>query len=254
MQEVIEHYEGNDIGINHPFSYESLAMVDWADPESIVERNGYQATVDLGVDKNFVRLKKATEGSQKPKLVSMRSTGYKLHMSIFDPADDDKNLSKAWSIVVQTSIEHDIKLVKIIRNEYRSQMRSADKFGKEITWYAFHNNLDTGLIKDFLTSLTLKFVEHGIMPGQKAVHDENTINGSNYFTYRNDRKTHETYNPFKDIVIDVKNQPQRQAYALHTLESEKPKRLSMEDSAINREIEYNQTSDDQAKCSKCCHL
>jgi hypothetical protein len=241
----------SEITENHPFSYDVLAKTNWADFSSIVEHCNYEAFVQHAADKGFIRLMKSHTVSSKPALVSTVSEGFKVHMSIFDPSDNDKNLSKAWAIIAQTSIKFNIKLVKIIRNDRRELMRSSDKHGKEITWYAFHDNFEPSKIKDFLTTLTIQFIEKGIIPGPKAIHDRYSINNSNYFTYRNDGSI-SAVDPFESISIDVDNQPMRQNHTQNLLKGAPPARIAMESGANLNEPVYNDDSDSEDKCSKCC--
>lgn len=252
MEISSESIDDREIIDANRFYYDELMKIDWSDPSSIVEGESYEAFVEHAVDKGFVRLhKKAKETSEKPTLMSMISEGYKIHMSIHDSSNENRNLHKAWAIVVNTSLRYNIDLVKIVRNEYRDLMRSGDKFGKEITWYSFKDDFTPDRIQSFLTELTIQFRDQGIIPGAKAIHDHGSINNSNYFTYRNDGPLSAS-NPFENIRIDVNDQPLRQSYKNTTLEADMPQRIVMDADAISEGPEYNEDLGDASGCSKCC--
>lgn len=248
-------FEKDPINIDedHKFSYGNLSKYDWTDLELSVVSDGYEAYVDLSSDKGFVRIKELqNEPTKSSRLQSMRNEGEKMHISIFDPTDENQNLSKAWSIVAEKSIEYGIKLFKIVRNEYRNLMRSSDKYGKEITWYSFLEKNDVDRIQAYLTDITIEFVKQGIIPGAKAIHDTDIVHGSNYFSFRNDGDI-KNESVLSKIIITVEHQPDRKLYNA-PIYGNMPEKILMKDDANSSEIEYNQNEDEQSSssCSRCC--
>lgn len=105
MEDLFEqhNYAPLEIGVSHPFSYESLARASWKDYTSVVNFNDYRVYVLKPIDNNYLRLERTENyGSQLLSLADNKKVdeGWKLHMSIFDPSDGNQNLAKAWSIVV----------------------------------------------------------------------------------------------------------------------------------------------------------
>lgn len=249
---------------DHPFSYSRLSAMKWDDIESHAEYSNYSAYVEADADSDFITLEKNEERIEKKNLLAAsKSKGVKLHISISDLNDQDQNLARAWQIVYTTVMQHEIKKVKIIKGDARIFMRAeGDKAGKEITWYFFKDRIEKEQVNAFLNELTQKFVSQGIIPGPIAKHDQGVITGSNYFSYRNDKKAVTSHTPFEGIEIEVEDQPDRlippdidrSGIANRESYADIPKRISMEDSASNEPKEYNGNDgpNDPSCCSSNC--
>lgn len=218
-------------------TYHYLSLFDWTADGIVFEQNNleilkYKVSLTDGfkrIPKGFYLLERELPESvvqesqvkSKSKTQMMKQTrgeGYKIHMSIFDENNDSKNLDKAWDIVSRATIKYGMTFVKVIKHEERENCRKGSQCGKEITWYKVHNDVSAQAIQDYLTDITRGFVDHNIVPGPQTKLKnpggdlEPTITGSNYFSYRTDNiSDHE--NPFKDIIINVENQPERQLHA-----------------------------------------
>lgn len=214
-------------------SYEYLTLFKWTTDGKVfdqidLERINYKVSLTDGlksIPSGFYLLEKASpESNQKREPVQSKSKthmlkknkgeGYKIHMSIYDQNDDNKNLLIAWDIVSRASIKHNMTFIKIVKHEERENCRKSSQCGKEITWYKIHNEVDAEAIQAYLTDITKGFVNQNIIPGAQTILKnsggklEPTIKGSNYFSYRTD-DPNDTDNPFKDIVINVADQPDR---------------------------------------------
>jgi hypothetical protein len=250
----------------HPFSYAKLSAMAWDAMDSQVNFEGYSAYIEADADSNFITLERNDPRLEKKEIFSQSiSKGLKIHMSISDLRDEDSNLVHVWELVYKTVMEHQIKKVKIIKNNARVLMRSGgDKVGKEITWYFFKDKISSGQVQEFLKELTEKFVLNGIVPGPVALHDHGVIEGGNYFSFRNEKTIVGAYIPFADVVIQVSNQPPRslppEVKLLSAISGEThsgvPRRMVMEDSDFNQSRGYNGADgpddDDPSCCSGGC--
>ncbi len=249
------------------FSYDKLfSMLKNKDSE--IASNGYIAYIDPYADKNFVILEKCNNNVTKDKqFASTVSSGIKIHIAIADINNDDRNLHRAWDFFAEFVVKNGIKKVKIIKNEARNEMRNTEKAGKEITWYLFKDDLTSEKTEKILNDLTKYFVILGINPGQCAKHDDGIVKGSNYFSFRNDKKIVNVTITFEALEVKVLDQPQRYIYPIQEKdkndendkdenenENSAPKRIIMDDSAANPFKEYNEDddSDDDSCCSRFC--
>ncbi|CAM4399655.1 MAG: hypothetical protein LEGION0398_MBIBDBAK_00222 [Legionellaceae bacterium] len=169
------------------------------------------------------------------------SKGWKLHISI-DDTKDDGNLEKGWDIVMDNIIKHQVYWLKIVRNEHRKTMaKNEDYHGKTVTIYSFKENRPTQKWEEFITDVTNDFIRNKINPGPVSIKDTE-INGSNYFSYRNDGVMDEETNPniFSSIKIAIPKQPKRVVY--------KNEELTVQ--TTNNQLSEENTSSSCSPCKK----
>lgn len=193
----------------HPLSYANIGGL--VGNTEAIEHEHYEAywTPILGLG-SFIFLHRTMLNQYQPNpMLSTRSNGYKLHVSVYDPGDDNGNLEQAWDIFVKCVLRHDIYHVKIIAPRCREILRRDDaERGKEITIYAFKEARPTEQWQRFLQELTKEFIAHGIVPGRLPPGDA-CITGSGYFSYRNDSSDFSLADPFKAISLTDIEQPRR---------------------------------------------
>jgi hypothetical protein len=192
------------------FSYENLTRKRGAEFER------YEAAVE----NDFFKV------SRKDAPEKASPVGWKIHISL-DDADkgersrDDpssENISKAWNIVKSVLIENRMDFFKVVvPNAIADERALSHQVGRQITIYA--NDLRKPYDR-IIQTITDRFVEQGIKPGLKPNIDR-PIQGSSFFTYRNDNdgdgnylsaKDAKSYNqttdadPFQNMLISNPNQ------------------------------------------------
>ena len=190
----------------YPLSYAKISTVVGAPLDQDPPKHGcYEAywMPILGVH-GFVFLHR-TEANQYQihPLLKTRSSGYKIHVAIYDPNDDDSNLEQAWDIFVKQVIKHGIYQVKIIAPDFRKTLRDdshSHERGKEITIYSFKEARLTEVWQLFFEEVTKEFVAHEIIPGPLPPGDF-SVKGSSYFSYRNDAADSSLWDPFETISL-----------------------------------------------------
>lgn len=94
------------------------------------------------------------------------------------------------------------------QNEARTDLiNNSEQCGKEFTIYCFKENRPSREWETFIQEASQELANQGILPGPLPPSDE-AINGSNYFSYRNDGRPSE--DPFASLRINVENQPDRE--------------------------------------------
>lgn len=123
----------------YPLSYVRMGALV-GNIETVIEHDHYEAywTPMLGVA-SFIFLYRTKPNQYQLNLPPIpRTSGYKIHVSIYDSKNDDDNLEQAWDIFVKCVLKHDISNVKIIAPSCRENLRqNAEERGKEITIYSF---------------------------------------------------------------------------------------------------------------------
>ena len=193
-----------------PLSYERVGAI--AGTLETVRYSGYTAfwmsfpTEIAG----FVFLRKDTPSPYQPSpLLKNKSKGYKMHVSICDPSDDNSNLMQAWDIFVRNLIRHEVYQVKIVSPSFRDNLRrDSEQRGKEITIYSFKEIRPPEAWQAFCEDVTRDFIENRIVAGVLPL-DDTSIQGSSYFSYRNDSSA-DLPDPFASInLASIRGQPLR---------------------------------------------
>jgi len=159
---------------------------------------------------------------------ALRTCGWKFHISINDK--EPNNIKEGWNLVKDILIEHRVYNSKVVPQGKVMEEQVIDdepigvQRGKQITIYAFYQpEKDWAPI---LQEITKALANNHIEPSYRAPGDRE-VKGSNYITYRcdgiyNDKKGNCPFprgvpwtdysneigeDPFKDISVDVDNQP-----------------------------------------------
>jgi hypothetical protein len=129
---------------------------------------------------HFIHLACKTEGRYEN---TQNERGFKFHISL---DHNNGNVGKAWSIIINHLINHEVFLSKIISNAALHLMAaSREQCGKEITIYAYLENRPSQAWQSLIEDITHDFVNNQIKPGPLPPSDTE-IKGSNYFSYRDD--------------------------------------------------------------------
>lgn len=168
-------------------------------------------------NESFFYLKYVFPVRENPHLNKKR--GWKIHISVDDSPGKKENLMSAWDIVKDILIENKIETAKVVIPTANFSISSAHQYGKQITLFCHSDphSYDAEFWKNILQKIETAFCLHGIRPDPTATyHHESTITGSKYFTYRNDARICDTYQPHAHILARLKQIPidQRSHYAI----------------------------------------
>jgi hypothetical protein len=198
------------------FEYSDIANLN---PQDNYDARGYTAYYSSKLSRGHIFIERSNEKLKYPlpetqftgTLTRTKNVGgWKLHVAI---EDSDDNLSKAWDIIVDKIIEHEIQLTKIIKESVRESLKQdPQQCGKEITLYAYREARPTDEWEKFINQVTESLARANIKPGPLPGSD-NEIKGSNYFSYRYENKGNRgivSVDPFVSLQIDCQvQQPQR---------------------------------------------
>ena len=182
-----------------------------------------------------------------------RSRGWKIHISIDDNFQTDPkkiNLKRAWDLIADIMIEHKIQQCKVVTPEGNfsnghvgNDHDNPDKqYGKQITLYCFLDPREYEI--DFWASV-LQQIEstlftHGIKPDPTPTqHQEAVIEGSRYFTYRNDAQiaTRYLYYAYTLAYLKTVDDSERQNYTIfQKLKFDEVSIFGLPDVSINAEV------------------
>lgn len=122
-----------------------------------------------------------------------RFRGWKIHISIDDSTRGKTNLSNAWDIVKDILIERKIQKCKVVIPDVPdggfATNHELRQYGKQITIYcnADPKAYDLQFWQETLQEIETAFCARNIYPDPTTTHhNESQIQGSQYFTYRND--------------------------------------------------------------------
>lgn len=150
------------------------------------------------------------------------SYGWKIHISIDDSDKGKHNLSRAWDIIKDIIIKHDIQKAKVVTPDGNfAYNQNLAQFGKQGTLACLSDFRVTqhSFWQEILQEIEEAFIKHRIAPDPTpTAHHEQRITGSHYCTYRNDAKFRPSHEKYAHILSYLKQIPiqDRSNYSIFT--------------------------------------
>ena len=204
---------------NKKFSYENYKKR--GEKHFFVKKSYFDLKVEwTGYPKSgFYWLQYSMPQESKPVLIPF---GYKFHIGVNDSEGSEDNLARAWDLIKDIMIKHDITRCKVVGPEGHFSTNDAEKqYGKQITIYATEDPRrdDIGFWQDILQEVESALIANDIAPDPNSERNtEPTIDGSQYTRYRNDARIHEDSMPHVHClkyIYDLKrSNPENECLAL----------------------------------------
>lgn len=151
------------------------------------------------------------------KQIEKEKVGWKLHISV-NPQD----IEKAWALIHPTLTKFEITGIKLVKPSTLEKDADRQKqTGKQFTIYQFMNlNFDKQKWEEIIKQIEEKLQENGIRPGDMPKVNQ-AIQGSSYFSYRND--THpETKEYIEDDAVGLQMEKNPELKPFNLIGAEDP--------------------------------